>query len=83
MLTHTKQAQWRAKRKEYLATARQLLEPYEREKTCPECGKVIPKNRHYCDDCKVEHYRTYQREYKRHMRAQEKEAKENTINNPA
>ena len=36
---------------------------------CKVCGCVIGQKRQYCDECRAEHYRTYQREYKRRIRA--------------
>lgn len=39
------------------------------DKHCKVCGCIIAHNRQYCDKCRAERYRTYQREYKRCMRA--------------
>ena len=36
---------------------------------CPLCAAVIEPHRHFCDDCIAERRRTYQREYKRRIRA--------------
>lgn len=44
--------------------------PYEpKPRYCPTCGALLGAYRHYCDKCLAEHERTYQREYKRRIRA--------------
>lgn len=55
-----KQEQWRLKHKHLLTPA---------PRYCKRCGAEVPPRRHYCDACKAEHERTYQREYKRRIRA--------------
>lgn len=40
-----------------------------KEKHCKVCGCVIEHHQRYCDKCRAEHYRNYQREYKRRIRA--------------
>ena len=38
---------------------------------CKVCGCPIAPRHQYCDECRAERYRTYQREYKRRIRAKE------------
>ena len=36
---------------------------------CKICGALVPPRRQYCDTCLAEKNRSYQREYKRRVRA--------------
>lgn len=41
----------------------------KKQHPCAICGALIDTKRRYCPACSAERYRTYQREYKRRIRA--------------